>query len=63
MVDFQSQSKKEFSLPQSEIGYGFDRQLEAEKILAATDAGGALKFVIKWKNRDKPDVVLGEYHQ
>jgi len=49
---------KEFSLPQSEIGYGFDRQLEPEKILAATDRGGALKFVMKWKNREKPDVVL-----
>lgn len=40
--------------------YGFGRGLEPERILGATDDGGRLKFLIKWKNFKKRDIVLAE---
>ena len=43
-----------------EPAYGFDRGLEADKIVGATDDGGRLKFLIKWKNFPNTDVVLAE---
>jgi hypothetical protein len=36
---------------------GFDKGYIAEKILGATDAGGQLHFLIKWKNSNKADLV------
>ena len=44
----------------SDETYGFDRGLEPEQILGATDDGGRLKFLIKWKNFKKRDIVLAE---
>ena len=35
---------------------GFDRGFEPEKIIGATDIGGDLKFLVKWK--DHPDTEL-----
>ena len=36
---------------------GFERGREAEEILGATDASGALLFLIKWKDTDDADLV------
>lgn len=36
---------------------GFERGLIPEKILGATDSAGPLKFLVKWKEIDKPDLV------
>ncbi|CAF1291992.1 unnamed protein product [Rotaria magnacalcarata] len=37
--------------------YGYDRGLELEKILGATDVYGELMFLIKWQATEKPELV------
>ena len=37
--------------------YGFDKGLEPETIIGATDANGSLEFLIKWRNCDDRELV------
>ncbi len=48
-------SDEHFTMP-----YGFERGLEAEEIVGATEDGGRLMFLIKWKGANQTDIVLAK---
>ncbi|KAJ8359116.1 hypothetical protein SKAU_G00156410 [Synaphobranchus kaupii] len=54
--DSKPKKKKEDDL----IARGFERGLEPEKIIGATDSCGDLMFLMKWKDSDEADLVLAK---